>query len=435
MGLALARHLGSSGNDATVFERETQLGGLATYHDYGAFFWDRFYHVILPSDTHLIRFLRDIGLVDKLRWQKTLTGFYVDERFYSLSNSWEYLRFPALPLWAKVRLALTILYCARIKDWRRLEEITVEDWLLKTCGRRTFDKLWKPLLLAKLGEHYKRVSAVFIWSYIKRLYSARDSSAQKETLGYVSGGYKTVFDRLEDLIRSTGGTLRRGISISQIETCATGGLWVNCGGQREHFDKVIYTAPVGLLDRLVSSDLTELGNMGQRVEYLGVVCMVLITYRPLIPYYVLNIADDRVPFTGIIGMSNLVSLADTNGLHITYLPKYVHSDDPMARKSDEELRAYFLDGLRLMFPELAEDDIVSVHINRAAKVQPLQVVGYSSLVPTVVTKSRDFYVLNTSQFVHNTLNNNEVIRAVNDFLDAHGADFSQGAECLDVRAA
>ena len=135
MGLALAYRLSCSGQTVTVFEQETQLGGLATYHDYGPFFWDRFYHVILPSDTHLISFLKDIGLGDQICWSSTLTGFYVDQRFYSVSSSWEFLRFPLISLWQKFRLALTILYCSRIRNWQRLEKITVEDWLIKTCGR------------------------------------------------------------------------------------------------------------------------------------------------------------------------------------------------------------------------------------------------------------------------------------------------------------
>jgi len=49
------------GHAVTVLEREKQLGGLATYHDYGPFFWDRFYHCIVPSDTHLIGFLTTSG--------------------------------------------------------------------------------------------------------------------------------------------------------------------------------------------------------------------------------------------------------------------------------------------------------------------------------------------------------------------------------------
>ena len=425
MGLALAQRLAVKGHAVTVLEREKQLGGLATYHDYGPFFWDRFYHCIVPSDTHLIGFLNDIGLGDQLHWRRTLTGFYVDEQLHSMSTSLEFLKFPPVTLWGKLRLALTILYCSRISDWRRLEAIPVEEWLRRTCGRPTYEKIWKPLLLAKLGESYRRVSAVFIWSYIKRLFSARHSSGQKEHLGYVAGGYKTVLGRLEEVIGAAGGHIRTGVSVTQIQPEPGGGMWVHCDGTREHFDKVIVTSPVNVLQKLAALELLRVASPGGAVEYLGVICMVLVTRRALVPYYVLNIADERIPFTGVIGMSNLVSLDETAGRHITYLPKYVLSDDPLLRCSDEELRTQFFDGLRLMLPEFKRAEIESVHINRAVKVQPLQVLQYSRLVPQVATAHADFLVLNTSQFVNCTLNNNEVVRAVDEFVAGYGRMFEE----------
>ena len=160
-----------------------------------------------------------------------------------------------------------------------------------------------------------------------------------------------------------------------------------------------------------------------KVEYLGVICMVLVTKRALVPYYVVNIADERIPFTGIIGMSNLVD-PQRRRRHLTYLPKYVHSDDPLLKASDATLSKLFMRGLKAMFPKLDTADIEAVHINRAVKVQPLQVLGYSQLVPEVTTQHPDFFVLNTAQFAANTLNNNEVIRAVDDFVAAHGTQIS-----------
>jgi len=38
------------------------------------------------------------------------------------------------------------------------------------------------------------------------------------------------------------------------------------------------------------------------------------------------------------------------------------------------------------------------------------------LVPRVTTRHPDFFVLNTAQFVNATLNNNEVARAVHEFV-------------------
>ena len=71
-----------------------------------------------------------------------------------------------------------------------------------------------------------------------------------------------------------------------------------------------------------------------------------------------------------------------------------------------------------MFPDFDHDDIISVHVNRAIKVQPLQVLDYSTLVPGVSTCDPRLHVLNTSQFVNATLNNNEVVGAVNAFHEA-----------------
>lgn len=427
MGLVLAHRLAVRGHAVTVLERERQLGGLATYHDYGPFVWDRFYHCILPSDRHLIGFLNDIGLGQALHWRRTRTGFYVDRRFHSMSTSREFLTFPPVTLWGKLRLALTILYCSRIRDWRRLEGIPVETWLRRTCGHATYERIWKPLLLAKLGESYRRVSAVFIWSYIKRLFSARHSAGQKEHLGYVSGGYRAVLARVAQAVEHAGGDIRTGVAVTAVRQHPERGMWVECDGEREHFDKVVVTSPVNVLQRLVEPELLRVTTAGGAVDYLGVICMVLVTRRALVPYYVVNIADERVPFTGVIGMSNLVSLEETGGRHITYLPRYVLSDDPVLRRSDDELRREFFEGLHHMFPDLGVADIESVHINRAVKVQPLQVLHYSRLVPQVATAHDDLLVLNTSQFVNCTLNNNEVVRAVDELVAAYAPTFEGAA--------
>ncbi len=425
-GLAVAYRLAEVGAEVSVFEADRQLGGLATYHDYGPFYWDRFYHVILPSDRHLLAFLGDIGLGDEVVWKPSRTGYYEDERFYSISNSLEFARFPPLTLTQKLRLALAILYCSRVRDWRALEQITVGDWLLRLCGRRTFEKFWRPMLLAKLGDAYQRVSAVFIWSYIQRLFSARDrSAAAGEQLGHVRGGYRTVLARLVALIGAAGGAIRPATAVQRISAGERrGGLLVETATSRERFDKVVFTSPMNVLRRVVAEELVAVSSPAEAIEYLGVICMVLVTRKPLVPFYVVNIADRRIPFTGIIGMSNIVPLEETAGRHVTFLPKYVLADDPLLRAPDEELRPMFLEGLRRMLPGAADKGIESVHINRAFRVQPLQVLGYSRLVPEVETRHPGLYVLNTAQFVGGTVNNNHVVESVDRFVARYGRSFS-----------
>lgn len=437
MGLALAQRLTARGLRVTLYDREGQAGGLSTYHDYGGFTWDRFYHVILPTDSHLIGFLKEIGLGEGLRWGTMRTGLYANHRVYPVSTAFDLLRFPLVGLWGKLRLARAILACKRVRDWRCLETVSVEDWLVEMCGRRTYELFWKPLLLAKLGEHYKRVSAVFIWSYVTRLFSVREGGTQRNQLGYVTGGYRTVIARLEELIRAGGGDIRLGTSVRSVRAGADGRIIVEGEQGHDQFDKVVWTGPVDAGSTLVRHGLVEVTSATRPVEYLGVVCPVLVTRRPVLPYYTLNIADRAVPFTGVIGMSSIVHPAETDGRYLTYFPQYVLSDDLYLRQPDERVKEQLFLGLRQLFPGLSTSDIVSLHINRAAKVQPLQVLEYSRVAPRISTAHRNVFILNSSQLVNCTLNNNEIIGAVDAFVSEHAsrfvsADSSRGRELTAV---
>ena len=166
LGMTLAWRLRQRGFAVTIIEGAPSSGGLTSPQSIGEYTWDRFYHVTLQSDLNLRALLGEIGLDHLLRWETTRTGFYVDGNLYSLSSSLDFLRFPPLSLVDKARLAATILLASRIKDWRRLEAIPVADWLRRWSGRRTFDRIWLPLLKSKLGENYRLASAAFIWAII-----------------------------------------------------------------------------------------------------------------------------------------------------------------------------------------------------------------------------------------------------------------------------
>jgi protoporphyrinogen oxidase len=241
-----------------------------------------------------------------------------------------------------------------------------------------------------------------------------------------------VFQRTVERLQRAGGTLELGVQVTRVTPLEEGRIAVMLGARREVFDKVLFTGPVNVMRQVADPALVEAPqSAGRDVEYLGVICMVVVSRKPLTPYYVLNISDESVPFTGVIGVSTVVDPAETNGFHLTYLPKYVLSDDPLLSADDASIRKSFLDGLRRMYPDIDAADIVSVHINRAMKVQPLQVIDYSSIAPRAVTKHPNFFVLNSAQFLNNTLNNNEVIRNVNAFFAAHGDQFKD----LESRAA
>lgn len=192
--------------------------------------------------------------------------------------------------------------------------------------------------------------------------------------------------------------------------------------RQQVFDKFVYTGPSDLLKRLAGPDMVTHDEAG-KVNYLGVLCPAVVTRTPLTPFYVTNIADDTIPFTGVIGMSNVVDVEETNGRYLTYFPKYLSADDPGFELSDEEVVSSTLEGLRRMFPEFDMGDIELVQVNRTSHVQPLQIVGYSKRLSAMGSRHPDLLVLNTSQLVTNTVNNDAAIRGVFEFLRKHRDHF------------
>src|SRR5690242_6291218 len=168
LGMTMALRLAQAGQRVTLFEGAKQMGGLASAWQLGDVVWDRHYHVTLLSDTALRGLLSELELEKQIQWVQTKTGFYTDGPLYSMSNSLEFLRFPPLGLIDTFRLGLTILHASSIKSPESLEEISVETWLRRWSGDRTTEKIWLPLLRAKLGNNYRKASAAFLWAIIAR---------------------------------------------------------------------------------------------------------------------------------------------------------------------------------------------------------------------------------------------------------------------------
>ena len=416
MGLVLAYRFSKLGARVKVLERESQPGGLSTYYDFGKFQWDKFYHIIMPNDASLIRLFEEVGLEDQLNWNRAYTGYYANNSFYPLNSAKEFLLFPLLNLWDKIRLVYTIFYGSRISNWQKLEKVTVKEWLVRMSGKKNFEKFWSPLLQAKLGDNYKRVSGVFIWTYIRRLFKAREHPVNKDYMGYVNGGYKTLFDRLEELLNENQSSIELNVKVERILSKNGAGIEVQHSNTTEIFDKVIFTAPSSVLEKVTTPELCEVIKKDKPIEYMGVICLVLTTRKAITPFYVLNLGDGKTPFTGVIGISTLVDLEQTAREHLTYFPKYIPADHPYWSKSDEELKELFVRGVLELYPDFNKEDILSVHLNRAFKVQPLHVLNYSEIIPETRTNHPDFYVLNTSQFVKSSVNNNIVVSHVNDFM-------------------
>lgn len=420
LGLTLAYRLAQQGQKVTVLEAGPEIGGLANAWELGGVTWDRHYHVTLLSDLRLRNLLSELELEESMCWVETKTGFFTDGKLYSMSNSFEFLKFPPLNLIEKFRLGLTIFAASKIKNWKALEQRFVADWLRQWSGPGTFKKIWLPLLKAKLGPTYKQVSAAFIWATIARMYRARQSGLKKEMFGYVPGGYAKILETFAMKLEEMGVEIKTSQPVQQVVSEMEGRVRVEYSEQdSQTFDRVVLTTPSPLISKLCPQLPERERTRHEQIEYLGILCASVVLKRPLAKFYVTNITDEWVPFTAVIEMTTLVDPSELGGNHLVYLPRYVDADDPAWQWSDEELEEKFVAALERMYPDFTRDDVLAFRVSRVKRVMALPTLRYSQHLPAINTSIDNVFAVNSAQIVKGTLNVNEVIEIAEDALRDH----------------
>lgn len=410
LGMTLAHRLAQRGHEVTLLEGAETLGGLAAPWRLGDVTWDKHYHVTLASDASLRALLRELGLDDDLRWVKTKTGYFAGPgRLYPLNDAVDFLKLPALSPVGKARLALTILYGSRIRDGVRLESVPVTDWLRRWSGRSTYDRLWLPLLRAKLGDNAEAASAAFVWATIQRLYAARRTGLKEEQFGYVAGGgYARTLAVFADRLAAGGVDVRLGARVRNVAR-TPGGLRVETEGGDLDVDRCVVTLAAPLAARLCADLSEEERARLDGVRYQGIVCASLLLRKPLQPYYLTYLTDPAAPFTAVVEMTALVDPAELGGHGLVYLPKYVTPDDPLFEASDDALRAAWLPYLRAMHPDLAEDDVLAFQVSRVRHVMAVATLDYSAHLPPMRTSVPGLSLASSAHIVNGTLNVDETV--------------------------
>jgi protoporphyrinogen oxidase/SAM-dependent methyltransferase len=411
LGLTLAWRLARAGHSVSLFEASTRIGGLAGAWRLGGVTWDRYYHVILQTDLHLRGLLAELGLEKDIRWRRTRTGFFNKGKLHELSDVMDFIRFEPLTPWQRLRVGMTVHRASRWKGVKALERTTAVRWLRAWSGEGALRALWLPLLRSKLGPNAERVAATFMWATFVRLYSARRSGMKEERFGYHPGGYAGILQRFSERLAEAGAAIHTGHDNCGVEALPDSSFHLHFrNGNRFAADRVILTAPspvaAGLCPQLPDAERAA----HAAIEYQGVICPSVLLRRPLNGYYVTNLMDQTLPFTGIIEMTALVDRECVGGHHLVYLPKYASAGDPEWGMPDEKLASLFVDGLVRVYPGLSPADVLAWRVSRDRFAFSLPTPGYSDRLPPMRSGISGLYVINSAHITDGTSNVNEAVR-------------------------
>ena len=393
-GLVAAYLLAKAGARVTVFEASDQLGGLGTFFRYRNVSLEKFYHCMLPSDRHLLSLLRELGLDNQIYWKETSFGFIRGRRLYGLNTSIELLRFKPMSLVDRIRVGPTGLW-GSVCSSRGLDDVTCVDWLTRLSGRRAFENFWKPMLQAKFGDRYQEVPALWFWTRFNR-----EKGGKRECKGYLQGGYRRIVEALSDSIKAHAGIIRLQAPVESLDLTERDQLVIRVPQESPQvFDRVVFTAPILFLRKATAGGRLAgvAGQIDSRIDMQGVVNAVFMLRRGFSRHYWVAAPDEEIPFQGIVESTTLLDKSDTAGVHLVYLMNYLHRSDPQFSRNDTEVLEAYTDGMKRLFPDFSDDDVIDRFVFRAPFVEPLYTTGYQTRKPPTVLLPGKLYLATTTQ--------------------------------------
>jgi len=396
-GLAAAYEITRRGIPVIILEKDDQVGGLAAGFQINNCQIERFYHHCFNNDRYIIELIKDLGCQDKLLFRPTATAIYVDNKFYKLSTPRDLLKFDAMGILDRIRLGLLVFKARQVKNWKQLEALTAEEWLIKLCGRTVYKTVWEPLLRGKFGPYAKEISATWIWNKLLLRGTSRNKTGC-ETLAYYHGGFGALAETITGKIKSAGGIIRTSTPADAIIAQNGRIKAVKTPDGLIETDTVIATPALPIIADLLAPHISaEYAKQLETVKYLANICLVLELNRNLSNFYWLNVAEPDFPFVGIIEQTNFQSPEDYGGRHVVYLSKYLKSTDETYNMNQQQIAELSLVCLKRMFPDFDDSMIHHYHVWKTPYAQPVVGRFYGQIIPPNRTPLKGFYISTMAQ--------------------------------------
>lgn len=394
-GMSAAFDLVHAGHQVTIYESADYVGGLASGFKEPHWAWsvEKFYHHWFTSDRYIQGLVNELGWQDRMVFLRPYTVMYYKGKFYPFDSILSALLFPGLG-WGinKARFGFVGLFLRLTNNWKPFEKATVDSWMRRWAGNRSYELMWEPMMLGKFGERYARqVNMAWMWARLK---------TRTTRLGTFKGGFQAFSDQFADRLREMGVQIHLATPVDQISPITSGGLSLCLHQDQRQFDQCLVTTSPNLFARLVP--LLPPGYLQSLLDLksMGAVVMVLALKHQLSEdgYYWFNIPKSAgFPFLALVEHTNFLSPEYFGGDHIVYIGDYLEPEHEYFSLSQEQLLARFLPVLDRFNPNFTLDWVRKTWLFRTAYAQPIPMVNHSRNIPTIQTPIPNLYFASMSQ--------------------------------------
>lgn len=387
MGLYLAYLLIKKGYKVRVFEANKKAGGHARPFKFNETLIEIFYHFFYKDDHfNAMKWVNKFSKKNFIYWKNIDTGIIT-------KNNYQKINFDSVIEILKnynvdsFRIFLSLFKIFFFKIPNSLKKMRATKWSYDNFGQKFSDDVWIPLLKGKFGKNWKKISAIWLATRVKRHLSTRDILRKKSKFGYLINTYNETIMRNISFIKKKKSEILYQSKIKKVEI--KNDRITNIITKKNNIisenEKVISTIPLFCLKEIVDNKKL---NYLKKFNGIGVIVCIAKIKKKLSKYYWTSVTDENMPFNAVIQQNNLYAKSKK---HIIYTSKYTEKSSYLYKMDEKDLSKKIFENLENIYKNFNKKDVIEFKIFKSKNAAPIPDIQTISNMPPFKSKIKNLW--------------------------------------------
>ena len=390
MGLYLAQLLIKKGKKVRIFDSNNLPGGHARPFKFKKILIEIYYHFFYLND-HKYAMSWVKSLTKKkdhdICWKEINTSIITkDKKKLNVDNISSLIKVYKLDSF-KILLNILLIFIFPVKE--KIKKISAVNWSINKFGKSFSKDIWFPLLKGKFSKDYKKISAWWLATRIKRHLSTKRPFSPKCTFGYLTKSYKPIIDETLNFFQKNNSKFYGSHRITKFEIKNNNIVNIICNNKKIRVDndvKVISTLPLFVNKKLFKNN--NKFKYLNKFNGIGVLVCIFKSKKKISNDYWTTVSDEKLLFNAVIQQNRLFAVCKEE---IVYTSKYLFPGDKIFKMNTKKISKLIFNQMSYIFPKFTFKDVIDFKIFKSISAAPSPTINTISNLPKLKSPLNNFW--------------------------------------------